>query len=136
MGGVEWVGGTIDPKRRFWQHTGKQSTSIEGSRSNGLGRFYGRLDLSMHIVAVYAAKVEATQAEHELQIFWKLETDLSKKSMTGSKNGRAKLNEDQVRQIKSLLSQNLSCAEIGRRFRMPRICIGKIKNGKAWKHVK
>lgn len=131
MGGVEWVGRTIDPKRRFWQHTGTPR-----SKAGGSGRFFGRLDISMHVIATYATKEEATKAEHELQIFWGLETDLSKKSMSGSKNGHAKLNEDKVRQIKSLLAQKISCAEIGRKFGMPRMCIGKIKNGQAWKHVK
>ena len=125
MGGVEWAGCTIDPKRRFWQHT-----------KTTRGRFYKRQDLSMHVVAIFESKEEAIQAEHNLQVFWGLITDLSKKSMSGSKNGHAKLTEDQVRQIKSLLAQKISCAEIGRRFEMPRMCIGKIKNGQAWKHVK
>jgi predicted GIY-YIG superfamily endonuclease len=125
LGTVDWVGRTIDPKRRFWQHTKTPS-----------GRFYQRQDLSMHIIASFESKKEATQLEHELQVYWRLETDLSKKSMSGSKNGHSKLNEDKVRQIKVLLAQKISCAEIGRRFGMPRMCIGKIKNGQAWAHVK
>ena len=136
MGGVEWVGCTIDTERRFNQHTKKHPNSRSGSRNNGHGRFYGRLDMSMHIVAIYASKAEALLAEHELQIFWELETDKSKRSMAGSKNGRAKLTEDQVRQIKSLLSKNLSCGELGRRFNTGAQAISKIKNGRNWAHIK
>ena len=131
MGTVEWVGQTVRPKIRFWQHT-----KTPKNKTGGSGTFYGRQDISLHIVATYPTKAEALQAEYDLQVYWGLPTDNSKRSMKGSKNGHAKLTEDQVGEIKSLLAQKLSCAEIGRRFGMPRMCIGKIKNGQAWKHVK
>ena len=47
-----------------------------------------------------------------------------------------KLTEDQVRQIKSLLAQNLSCGELGRRFNTGAQSISKIKNGRNWAHIK
>lgn len=131
MGGVEWVGCTEDPKRRFWQHTKTPKTKTGGS-----GRFFGRLDISMHVVSTYATKAEALQAEHELQIFWDLETDKSKKSMPGSKNGQAKLTEDQVKQIKSLLAKKISAREIAKKFNVGKTTIGFIKQGKFWTHVK
>ena len=90
----------------------------------------------MHVVATFATKEEATKAEHELQIFWELETDLSKKSIPGSKNGAAKLNEDKVRQIKSLLAQKIPTREIARKFNVGKTTIGFIKQGKFWTHVK
>lgn len=128
MGTVEYVGQTVRSKIRFGDHT----------RTNpgpGRGKFYRRQDISMHIVATYTTRVEALQAEHDLQVYWGLPTDRSKRSQKGSKNGMSKLTEDQVREIKYLLAQKISGAEIGRRFGISKMSIWKIKKGIAWTHV-
>ncbi|MCF0126444.1 MAG: HNH endonuclease [Clostridia bacterium] len=59
----------------------------------------------------------------------------SKCSMKGSKNGRAKLDEDKVREIKKLLKEGLSLSEIGAIYGVGKTTISDIKNGKRWKHV-
>lgn len=55
----------------------------------------------------------------------------------GSKNGRAKLNEEAVAQIKQLLQDELlSQAEIARRFGISKYVIYDINVGKTWRHVR
>ena len=129
MGGIEWAGCTIDPKVRWKKHTGPP-------QKNGNGKFYGRQDISMHIVAIYATKAEALQVEFDLQIFWGLPPDRKKTARTGSEHANAKLEEDQVRQIKNLLAQKISGLEIARRYSVKQSCIYAIKSGKNWAHVK
>lgn len=129
MGGVEWVGCTENPKVRWKKHTGPP-------QKNGNGKFFGRQDISMHIAATYAAKAEALQAEFDLQIFWGLPPDRNKPARIGSEHGNAKLEEDQVRQIKNLLAQKISGLEIAKRYSVKQSCIYHIKSGKNWGHVK
>ncbi len=81
----------------------------------------------MQIIASYPTKAEATQVEHDLQVYWNLPTDRSK-------HGSAKLTEEQVREIKTLLAQKISGAEIARRYGVGRPCISRIKNGWSWTH--
>jgi len=60
-----------------------------------------------------------------------------KKGCKGSKNNMAKLNEDQVREIKRLLNEtNLSQREIGEKFGVGQMIISNIKTGKYWSHIK
>lgn len=55
----------------------------------------------------------------------------------GSKNPSAKLNEDNVREIKNLLEAgNLTHYQIAEIFQISRSTVGFIKNGKLWSHVK
>lgn len=130
LGTVEWVGQTVRPKIRFSDHTRvKPKQSLHRS-----GKFYGRQDISMHIVATYATEEEARDAEEILQLFWGLSVDRDK--CRGELHYRAKLTEDKVREIKSLLSQKITCAEIGKRFGVGFACIHKIKTGRRWAHVK
>lgn len=133
LGTVEYVGQTIRPKIRFYDHTKREQRP-----DNWFGKFFGRQDISMHIIGSYATKAEALKAEYDLQIFWGLPLDgyTRTKKTQGSKNASAKLDEDQVRQIKSLLAQKISGREIARKFKIGETTIHKIKNGQAWTHVK
>lgn len=56
-------------------------------------------------------------------------------AVRGTRNGRAKLTEVDVRQIKSLLSQGISCAAIGIQFNVDRRTIYSIDTGVNWKHI-
>jgi len=60
---------------------------------------------------------------------------LAGNSCPGSKNSKAKLDEEKVKEIKNLIQIGLSGAEIGRRFGVTRTCINAIKNSRTWKHV-
>ena len=50
----------------------------------------------------------------------------------GSKHGQAKLNEEQVKEIKELLLTGLSQQKIAERYKVSRECIKLIKSGKNW----
>lgn len=53
----------------------------------------------------------------------------------GSKGGRAKLNEEQVGEIRRLALEGVSQRELSRRFRVNRVSIRLILIGKNWKHL-
>lgn len=53
----------------------------------------------------------------------------------GSENGSSKLNEDQVKEIKILISQGHACYRIGKKFNVSATTIKRIRNGSNWKHV-
>ena len=54
----------------------------------------------------------------------------------GSANPAAKLNEEKVKEIKRLLrTTKLNTVDLGIQFGVSNMLIGRIKNGKAWKHV-
>ena len=134
MGGVEHVGRTTRPKKRFYEHTGAKPDG------NGQGRFYRRQDISMHVVATCTTKAEALDAEETLQIFWDLPTDREKtkqcKQPKGSKNSQSKLTEDKVREILSLdATGKFSYRELGLRFGVGKTTIGHIVNRRSWKHL-
>lgn len=133
LGTVEWVGRTTRPKKRFYEHTGAK---FDG---NGQGKFHGRGDISMHIVASFETKVEALQVEYDLQIFWGLTPDRDKtkhcNQPKGSLNWAAKLTEEKVVIIKQMLKQGISHTDIAKKFNVGRPCISLISRGKSWTHV-
>jgi len=53
----------------------------------------------------------------------------------GSENGSSKLNEDQVREIKYLISKGDSCYSIGKTYGVSKTTILRIKHGKNWSHI-
>lgn len=59
----------------------------------------------------------------------------SKVGALGEGNGAAKLTEAKVREIKELLSSNLSCPKIAEMFDVCAESIRKIATNKTWKHV-
>jgi predicted GIY-YIG superfamily endonuclease len=127
-GTVEYVGYSSRPKVRFYQHTRKKPNPKYPH-----GKFYGRQDISMHVVAQVATKKEALDAEEALQIFWGLSTDRAR--YIGEKSYSAILNTNQVLEIKKLLLQNISCKEISIRFGVHQKLISNIKIGRNWKHL-
>ncbi len=60
MGTVEYVGETINPKRRFYEHT-------KTKPSPQTGKFYGRNDIFMNIVKEFDNKKEAWSYQCILQ---------------------------------------------------------------------
>ena len=63
--------------------------------------------------------------------------DMAKKgrSTLGSKNPKAKLNEDNIHAVKTLLKMNWSCASIARMLSVSASCISAIKRNERWAHV-
>lgn len=54
---------------------------------------------------------------------------------SGSKSYHAKLNEDQVREIKKLLSEGKRSREISKIYSIGESALSSLKSGKTWKHV-
>lgn len=54
----------------------------------------------------------------------------------GEKNGRSKLTEEEVKEIKTLLTLGISTIKIGNLFEVNPGNITKIKQGRIWKHIK
>jgi predicted GIY-YIG superfamily endonuclease len=61
-GTIEYVGTTSRPKGRMWQHT-----KDPNKRGSSRGLFYGRNDLTMHIVDQFETRKQALFAETELK---------------------------------------------------------------------
>lgn len=57
------------------------------------------------------------------------------RSTKGVRNGRAKLDEEKVREIRDLSGHGWTRASLGRRFGVTSEMIGHIMLGKAWSHV-
>ena len=58
-----------------------------------------------------------------------------KRDLTGEKNGGAKLNERQVKEIKALLKDGLTSAAISKRYGVGKSTVLRIKNGESWAHI-
>lgn len=78
-----YVGESKAPKWRFYDHTQRPPRS-------GAGTFYGRTDLSYKIVAAYANKIDAYNAQCAWQKLLGMETD-KEKAQKGAAKGRAAL---------------------------------------------
>jgi len=57
------------------------------------------------------------------------------RSNKGSKHGRAKLKESDVLEIRKLLQEGMSGADIGRKFGVTKAAISQIKIKRTWKHL-
>lgn len=53
----------------------------------------------------------------------------------GEKHSRAKLKNENVMEIRSLLKQGYSFGKLGKKFNVDRTAIRNIKNGKSWSHL-
>ncbi len=130
LGTVEWVGKTDNPTRRFIQHTKWIPLS-----KNRNGRFYKRQDVFMNVVKEFEIKKEALRYEYFLQEFWGFVPE-NLKTPRGESHGRSIFTEEQIRQIRKLCSQGNSCSYVAKIYNTTKSTIGKIKNKKAWAHVK
>lgn len=135
MGTVEYVGHTENPKRRYVQHTKKLG--------NGQGKFFGRQDITMHLVSTHPTKKEAIKEELKLQSFWGFENEGEKssrlrkeESRKGEKNPMSKLNSCEVIKIKKLINQKTPYDKIVKEFNISKNIISLIKNGQRWTHIK
>ena len=87
-GTIEDVGESSEPKIRLYNHTKRKRVS--GSK-HGHGKYYGRQDLIMNIVAEFDNRSDALKLETELKISYGLEpTELNRKINTGKRNKEIK----------------------------------------------
>ena len=91
VGTVEWVGETVRPKERFANHI-----KHKPCKGNGIGLFYGRCDLSMHIVKEFYSKKEAYEYQIQLQKQYGLQTDIDKLYRVFSKDTKLKMSQAKI----------------------------------------
>jgi hypothetical protein len=58
-----------------------------------------------------------------------------KRNAFGSRNGRAKITEEQAKEIKNLLQNGLTVTSVMLRMNLSRKIVRSIKEGKTWRHV-
>ena len=68
LGTIEYVGRTTNPNWRMYQHT-----KAKPSTGTGVGMFYGRNDLHMHIVKDFTNITDANLYEGELKLSYGME---------------------------------------------------------------
>lgn len=164
MGTVEYVGKTINPKNRFYQHT-----KAKPNQNLSRGRFYKRQDIFLNVVNSFYNRTEAWKAEGELKklhnILW-TEFEVCSKNGTeqgpknvksgllksnseklrgkkreessisrGEKVGTSKLTKDDVVKIKIKIQQGQKDSFIAKEFGVSRTNISYIRRGKAWAWV-
>ena len=88
MGTIEWVGESCRPIERFANHINHKP-----KKGNGIGLFYGRCDLSIHIVKSFVSKKEAYAYQIELQKQYGLPTDIEKLYRIVSKDSKLKMSQ-------------------------------------------
>lgn len=81
LGIVEYVGETSNPKDRFSRHTNRRPClTKKGNVSKGVGGFYARTDVYMHIVKEFDNRKDAYYYQCELQKKYGFKTDSEKYS--------------------------------------------------------
>jgi len=121
-GEVEYIGETTNPRVRFSNHRNKY------------GKFSGREDLEMVVLEYFDTRKEAYLKQIELQIALSLTTDRERMSRPGEENPKTKLTNDQVREIKRDYKKG-NGAELGRKYGVSRMVIGKIINGRSFRDI-
>ncbi|BCC74234.1 hypothetical protein BCJMU51_p2089 (plasmid) [Bacillus cereus] len=122
--------GSFAGKHLSEEHKRKISESLSGEKHFNFGKKYSdelRKKLSeahkgMRLPEESIQKLKRTMAEKEVN--------------KGSKNGRAKLNEEEVKQIKKLLKEGEKIMEIAKQYNISRQLVSNIKHEKRWAHVK
>lgn len=56
-------------------------------------------------------------------------------SISRKRHNKAKLDDGDIPIIRTLISDGLSCSEIGKKFDVSRQTIYRIKTNKLWKHI-
>jgi predicted GIY-YIG superfamily endonuclease len=97
LGTVEYVGETRNPKRRESQHT-----KDKPGHGNGSGKFYGRQDLIMNIVAEFPRRREALDLQDKLQKSYGFETDREKGGKAGKKGGKWAVESGHMKEIQKI----------------------------------
>lgn len=73
---------------------------------------------------------------NNLQVVSKLQKEIASEIMRGSKHHNSKLNENDVSEIITMLSEtDKTHNQIAKQFSVSRSTISKISNGKIWRHV-
>ena len=108
-----YVGESAKPHQRIYFH-----------RGNRKSKFYGKT-ITMQIVKEFDNEKEAYDHQCELQLSYGFVTDKQKMARKGENNPKSKLTNSQVKEIKENYVKGKG-AELGRKYGVSRIVIGKI----------
>ncbi len=101
MGTVEYVGESINPKRRLYQHTKEKPSPVGGK-----GRFYGRDDIFINIVKEFDNKKDAWNYQCELQnqygLFSDRQLQIEKAKLATKTQFKSKLSIDDKNEIRKM----------------------------------
>lgn len=102
-GEVEYVGATINPKQRYYQHT-----KHKPSQKHLNGKFYYRSDITMRIEKVFDSKSEAYEFEGELKLTHGLEwTEKTRGVKGGIKSGKLALESGRIYKLSKMQSKKI-----------------------------
>jgi predicted GIY-YIG superfamily endonuclease len=123
MGTVEYVGQTENAKNRLRQHT-----KVKPVRCSGNGKFYGRQDISMNIVAEFQNRKEARNLEGELKIQYGL--DWTERTVGYA---RRNLTFDVAEEIRSrYVTEKITQRKLGIEYGVAHMTISYIINNKTY----
>ena len=114
-----YVGETKNPTQRMYFHKGNRKSKFYQDR------------IEMFIVKEFDTKKEAFEYQCYLQTQYKFVTDRQKMARTGEKNPKTKLTNEQVLEIRGSYIKG-NGAELGRKYGVSRMVIGKIVNVKSF----
>ena len=117
-----YVGETKNPKQRMYFHKGNRKS-----------KFYGD-QIEMFIVEEYNTEKEAYDYQCHLQTQYEFVTDRQRMARPGEKNPKTKLTNEQVLEIRGSYIKG-NGAELGRKYGVCRMVIGKIINGKSFMNL-
>jgi predicted GIY-YIG superfamily endonuclease len=102
-GTIEYVGETYRPTYRMKQHT---IYKYQYANNGGNGKFYGRQDLIMNIVAVFDNRKEARELEGRLKLEYGMEHTEKTRGIKGGKiTGRKNVESGQLARLHTIIHE-------------------------------
>jgi hypothetical protein len=124
-GKVVYVGESVRPKTRLYEHTRRKPRF-----RSGYGRFYGRTDLTLEVVAEFNNRKDSFNHQCSLQVQYGLDTDTYSMGKNSAQNGQvtAKQTPDQADEIRAKRKQGYKINKLAEEYNTTRFSIYKIIN--------
>jgi predicted GIY-YIG superfamily endonuclease len=124
-GKVVYVGESVRPQTRLYEHTRRQPR-----HRSGYGRFYGRTDLTLEVVAQFDNRKDSFNHQCSLQVQYGLDTDTYSMRKNSVQNGlsNSKVSLDQVDEIRSKRKEGYKIVKLAEEYNISRFSIYKIIN--------
>jgi len=131
-GEVEYVGESVRPKTRLYEHTRRPPR-----KTGSYGKFYGRKDLTVEIVSEHSTRKESFNAQCVLQSQYGLPTDhvlISQNSPANGAKSRS-LTYEQAQEIRSKFEEyKIKKASLAREYKTSPTTISRIINKQYYKN--
>lgn len=132
-GVIEYIGETTRPKTRMYDHTRRPYKKYAG-----FGRFYGRTDLTMQIVAEHDSREKSYKHQCELQTLHGFPTDAQNRGQHSLENTRSlrKFSDEEVAAIRELHARGgITYKSIADSYGVTSGCISKICRYQVYKKL-